>query len=123
MSLTPHCLRDVNGKRALDIFVDDLVECHKTRRRSFLASLFGEDSLPGILISGGDESTWLFAKLHDPGLGRSILSVPFRRIYSAIMDSGVTCSNRHMNPLKTVMIRALIILLGFIFVLRRLKRR
>ena len=29
MSLTPHCLREVDGVPALDIFVSDLVACHK----------------------------------------------------------------------------------------------
>merc|ERR1712023_246580 len=41
LSLTPHCLRQVGpggGKPALDVFVEDLVECHDsiTRKPSVL---------------------------------------------------------------------------------------
>jgi len=38
-----------------------------------VAKLFREDSLLGILLSGGDESTWLFARLHKPGFVRDWL--------------------------------------------------
>ena len=123
MSLTPHCLREINGKPALDIFVADLVECHKTRRQSSLAKLFRPDSLLGILLAGGDESTWLFAMIHKPGFLRDIFSLPFRRIYSAIMDSGVTCTNRHQNPLKTVLVRVALVLLLVVLFYRRVSGR
>jgi hypothetical protein len=106
MSLTPHCLREITeGVPALDIFVADVVACHKEAKAnpSTLASFFSEDSLPAILLRGGNEENWGFANLHDPGAKREFLSVVFRRLYSAIMDSGVVCTNRQPAPLKTIL--------------------
>lgn len=125
MSLTPHVLREVRGVPALDIFVEDVIEAKKTvdASPSLLAKLFKEASLPAILLSGGNEDTWLFSMLYRPGFFRDIMSVIFRRIYSAIMDSGYACSNRHVAPLQTVVLRAMApALLLLLISVRRLVR-
>jgi hypothetical protein len=108
MSLTPHCLRNINGVMALDIFVSDLVAASREVKEntSSLASLFPESSLVATLLRGGNEENWGFASLHAPGLTRDILSVAFRRLYSAIMDCGVACTAKHPDPLRAVLTRS-----------------
>lgn len=104
LSLTPHCLRQIKpDKTALDVFTSDLMESKKTFRYPSLAKLFSENSLPGFLLSGGNEELWVFARLHFPGAQREVVSLVLRRIYSAILDSGVVCTKRHHNPLKVVL--------------------
>ena len=110
MSLTPHCLREVQpGVPALDIFVRDLVSCHRESQAqpSALAAMLPESSLAAILLRGGNEESWAFAQLHKPGVTRDVLSVVFRRLYSGIMDSGVVCTERHPAPLRSVLTKSL----------------
>merc|ERR1719240_1407380 len=78
-----------------------------TFRYPSLAKLFRENSLPGFLLSGGNEELWVFERLHFPGLQREVVSLILRRLYSAILDSGVVCTNRHPNPLKVLLQRCL----------------
>ena len=109
MSLTPHALREIKpGVSALDIFVADLTECHThaVAKPSRLAQLFREDSLPGILLSSGNEDVWVFAQLRNPGVTRDVLSVVLRRLYSAIFDSGVVCTHRQHAPLASLLTRS-----------------
>jgi hypothetical protein len=118
MSLTPHCLRELRpGVPALGVFVKDLVACYRESQcesranmpsASALATMmFDDDSLAAILLRGGDEESWGFAALHRPGVKRDVLSMLFRRLYSAIMDSGVACTDRHPAPLRSVLTRSL----------------
>lgn len=105
LSLTPHCLRQMkDGKSALEIFTDDAVEAHRDALACYppLAKRFRENSLLAILLCGGDEAIWALDFLRRPGVGREIVSLMLRRIYSAILDSGVVCSKRHPTPLRTV---------------------
>ena len=71
-----------------------------------LGSLFREDSLAGILLSGGNEEAWGFSLLHSPGLPRDTFSLILRRAYSRIFDGGVVCSDRHPAALRTLLGRA-----------------
>lgn len=109
LSLTPHCLRELDdGKPALDVFVRDLVQVKKTAKTASLAAPFSENSLPGFLLSGGNEECWMCVQLREPGLGRDVISVVFRRLYSGILDSGVACSDRHASPLRELAKRSLV---------------
>jgi len=127
LSLTPHALRQIQeGESALDIFTRDVVEVHKTTASKYpaLAKQFRENSLIAIILAGGNEDLWIFALLQRPGLGRKIGSLALRRFYSAILDSGVTCSNKHAAPLKAVsrnmvFLAVLQILMLFLLRLRR----
>ena len=58
--------------------------------------------------SGGNFENWGFAQLHAPGLARDTLSVVFRRLYSAIMDSGTAATGAHPapSPLRGVLARS-----------------
>ena len=106
MSLTPHALREMRpGVTALDTFVSDLVSCHKeaAANPSFLARAFRENSLPAILIRGGNEESWVFTQLQEPGMGRDFFSVILRRLYSAIFDSGLVCTQKQSAPLMSLL--------------------
>jgi hypothetical protein len=130
LSLTLNALRPVKeGKPALDVFTGDVVEIQKAVQSSqtALANMFKESSLPGYLVRGGDESFWLFALLQKPGFGREAVSLILRRLYSAILDSGVACSNRTMDPLNIVVKRVfgvgILQVLALIVLGRRFRRR
>jgi len=95
------------GISALDVFVEDLISCHAEARAqpSRLAALFREDSLAAILLRGGNEESWVFAQLQTPGAGREVFSVVLRRLYSAIFDSGLACTQRQTAPLGSLLAR------------------
>jgi len=102
LSLTPHCLRELDGRAALDIFAADAVECYTVAKasRPAFARHFAENSLAAFLITGGNEEFFTFEQLRQPGVGRDVTSLAIRRLYSAILDSGVARSNRQSAPLK-----------------------
>jgi len=125
MSATPHWLREVNGVPAIDVFVADVIECHKAAaaNRSSLAKLFRPESLPAIILSGGLDDTWTFAQLHNPGFMREALSLVFRRLYSGIMDSGVVCAGKRVSALSIVLTRSFFMALFVLLARRWLQRR
>lgn len=124
LSLTPYALRPQKGdKSALDAFNHDVVEVHKAAQASYpaLAKRFRENSLLAILLAGGDEELWALELLRCPGFGRNLVSLVVRRAWSAILDSGVACSDHHSKPLNTVTHKALFIAV-LLFVLRMCSR-
>merc|ERR1712216_605246 len=126
LSLTPHCLREVKGgKTALSMFTADLIKTHERVRLSYpsLAKRFPENSLAAYLLSGGNEDLWAFALLKTPGLGREAISLVLRRLYSAILDSGVACSDRHLSPLKDLLKRLLSLVVAVLAVMRLRRHR
>ena len=58
------------------------------------------------MLSGGNEDVWVFAQLRDPGTTRDVLSVVLRRLYSAIFDSGVVCTEKQHAPLASFLARS-----------------
>jgi hypothetical protein len=125
-SLTPYCLREYrDGKTALDVFAEDVLSAHKATKNSHagLAGKFAENSLLGVLLSGGSEECWLLPSLRQAGRGREIVSVIIRRLYSGILDSGVVCSDRHPAPInalgRRVSLVAILQLVALMFILRR----
>lgn len=130
LSLTPHCLRPFkDGRSALEIFSDDVLECHKAAQASYtrLATMFKENSLLGFLLTGGNEEFWTFGLLRQPGRGRELISLILRRLGSGILDCGITCSNRNPKALSIVSKRlSIFAILQFLAILafrRRLHRR
>lgn len=127
-SLTPHVLRVVkDGKSALEMFRDDVVELFEAASPSYpaVAKLLKENSLPAFLLAGGDAEIWLFALLQQPGPGRELVSLMLRRLYSAILDSGHACSDKHKAPLRDVSTGggAMLAMLALVMWLRRAARR
>ena len=57
LSFTPHCLRELDGATALDVFVRDLKVCAAAAPRQ------ASNSLVSILMKGGAEEPWLFSFL------------------------------------------------------------
>merc|ERR1719433_953661 len=92
---------------ALDIFVEDSIASHKKAMASppCLAKLFQEDSLMAILLSGGLTDLWLFAQLRESGARRDVMSVILRRLFTAIYDSGVVCSQKQQAPVLSFLCR------------------
>lgn len=126
LSFTPHCLREVKGGRtALSVFTADLIKTHEHVCSSYpsLAKRFPENSLAAYLLSGGNDDLWAFALLKNPGFGREAVSLVLRRLYSAILDSGVTCSDRHLSPLKDFLQRILACAIAVLVWLRLRRRR
>ena len=83
LSFTPHCLRELDGATALDVFVRDLKVCaSKAPRRA-------SNSIVSILSKGGAEEPWLFSFLWAPGLGREAGSLILRRLFTRLLDAGV----------------------------------
>ena len=92
LSFTPHCLRELDGATALDVFVRDLKVCaSKAPRRA-------SNSIVSILSKGGAEEPWLFSFLWAPGLGREAGSLILRRLFTRLLDAGVG-KPRRRNPL------------------------
>jgi len=110
---------------ALDVFSDDVVECHKAAQvsRSALAKRFPENSLLSILLSGGNDELYVLGMLRRPGLGREIVSLTIRRVYSAILDSGTACSNRHQTALLDLLRRVFAVSVLQFLALILLRRR
>merc|ERR1739845_112118 len=123
---TPHCLREIkDGKSALDMFVADLVNTHAKVETTYspLAKMFPENALPAFLLAGGNEDIWAMGLLRSPGMFRNFMSLVLRRLYSAILDSGVACSNKHNAPVKELAKRSLFSLLLTILLIFKLRRR
>ena len=55
LSFTPHCLRELDGATALDVFVRDLKVC------AAAAPARASNSIVSILLKGGAEEPWLFS--------------------------------------------------------------
>ena len=79
---------------------------YRTTAQKALAKLFREDSIFAVLLSGGNEENWGFSLLAQPGLVRDVGSIAFRRVYSAIMDCGVACTDRNPAPVRTLLGRS-----------------
>lgn len=100
LSLTPHCLRQVDkrGRSALEVFVADLLEVHAGTKRACLrralANRAPTNSLLAILLSGGSESTWILSLVSRPGFGRAVSGLINRRLLSAFLDSGLVARSR-----------------------------
>jgi len=116
LSLTPHCLRLLQpGRTALDVFLDDLVATHKQvepqRAGAWHVALFKESSLLGTLLAGGTLDPFLFSMLWKPGFGRALAETVVRRLFSSLLDSGVTRSHKLQAPLR-LLLRRLFLALG-----------
>jgi len=92
LSFTPHCLRELDGATALDVFVRDLKVCASK------APSQASNSIVSILLKGGAEEPWLFSFLWAPGLGRATGSLILRRLFTRLLDAGVG-KPRGRNPL------------------------
>jgi len=127
LSLTPHALREYNGRPALDAFAADVVRVHRETKPSRIARFFRDDSLLSILFAGGNEELWLFGLLRKPGMGRSAVTLLIRRVYSMILDGGEVCSQRERAPVQVVASRtAVSVAVVFLFQILRhsiLRRR
>jgi hypothetical protein len=127
LSLTAHSLRQVQGgESALEVFERDVVEAHKAAKASYpslVAWLFRESALPAFLLAGGNEEMWGFGQLRSPGIGRAAVSLITRRLYSAILDSGVVCSERQHAPLKGASYRLVAVMIGIVLLMLRRRRR
>jgi len=55
LSFTPHCLRELDGATALDVFMRDLKVC------AAAAPARASNSIVSILLKGGAEEPWLFS--------------------------------------------------------------
>ena len=91
LSFTPHCLRELDGATALDVFVRDLKVCAAAAPRQ------ASNSIISILSKGGAEEPWLFSFLWAPGLGREAGSLILRRLFTRLLDAGVG-KPRPRNP-------------------------
>eukprot|EP00656_Telonema_subtile_P014728 TRINITY_DN1760_c0_g1_i5.p1 TRINITY_DN1760_c0_g1~~TRINITY_DN1760_c0_g1_i5.p1 ORF type:complete len:361 (+),score=104.83 TRINITY_DN1760_c0_g1_i5:1260-2342(+) len=122
LSLTHNSLRELpGGATALDTFVGDLVQVHKSLGVGpcWAHKLWKENSLLGILASGGLVDSWLFGLLWKPGARRSIAEMVIRRFFSAILDSGVVRSNKRTQALKIFLARTAILAMLLLAVLSR----
>jgi len=112
LSLTPHSLRPFgpDKRRALDVFVEDAVECHQLvqRKPARLAKLFREDRLIAVLLAGGAEESWSFSWLHHPGPMRNFWSMIFRCVFTAIADCGTANSHKQPHALRSVAVRGVL---------------
>ena len=98
LSLTPYCLRKVDGERsALDVFLADLVVAFDATRT--LRGPFPLNSLPTILLNGGSPEPYLFSFLWSEGPGRAAGETVLRRLFSLLLDSGVARSRKRTNAL------------------------
>ena len=91
LSFTPHCLRQLDGATALDVFVRDLKVCASK------APSRASNSIVSILLKGGAEEPWLFSFLWAPGVGRATGSLILRRLFTRLLDAGVG-KPRPRNP-------------------------
>ena len=92
LSFTPHCLRELDGATALDVFVRDLKVCAAAAPPQASNSIFR------VLSTGGAPEPWLFSFLWAPGLGREAGSLILRRLFTRLLDAGVGKPSRR-NPL------------------------
>mmetsp|Transcript_6293 Transcript_6293/g.19011 ORF Transcript_6293/g.19011 Transcript_6293/m.19011 type:complete len:767 (+) Transcript_6293:185-2485(+) len=67
LSFTPHCLRELDGATALDVFVRDLKVCASK------APSRASNSIVSILMKGGAEEPWLFSFLRGNQTFRRVL--------------------------------------------------
>ena len=95
LSFTPHCLRELDGATALDVFVRDLKVC------AAAAPARASNSIVSILMKGGAEEPWLFAFLWAPGIGRATGSLILRRLFTRLLDAGVG-KPRRRNPVAVL---------------------
>lgn len=127
LSLTPYSLRQVRkDKLALDIFLEDLVNVHAQVQKSpsALAALFPENSLLGVLLSGGVLDSWLLSLLFRRGRGRALAEVVLRRFFSVLLDGGDVCAQkRRIAPLKELAARSMAALAVLAVALLLLRRR
>ena len=96
LSFTPHCLRELDGATALDVFVRDLKVC------AAKAPAQASNSIVSILAKGGAEEPWLFSHLWAPGLGREVGSLILRRLFTRLLDAGVG-KPRRRNPVAVLL--------------------
>jgi hypothetical protein len=96
LSFTPHCLRELDGATALDVFVRDLKVC------AAAAPAQASNSIVSILLTGGAEEPWLFSFLWAPGLGREAGSLILRRLFTRLLDAGVGKARRR-NPVAVLL--------------------
>ena len=117
LSLTPNALRKLEGgETALDKFLVDLIEVHDQVQQSsgFAHRWFRENSLPGILLSGGMPDICIFQLLWQTGRRKATAEVLIRRFFSALLDSGVVCSERRVNPLHMFVKRLVVLMVAFV---------
>lgn len=95
LSFTPHCLRELDGTQALDVFVRDLRACAATAPAS------ASNSIVSIFYRGGAPEPWLFSFLWAPGPGRAAGSLILRRLFSRLLDAGVG-KPRRRNPVAVL---------------------
>ena len=96
LSFTPHCLRELDGATALDVFVRDLKVCAAAAPRQ------ASNSIVSILSKGGAEEPWLFSFLWRPGPGRAAGSLILRRLFTRLLDAGVG-KPRVRNPVLVLL--------------------
>ena len=95
LSFTPHCLRELDGATALDVFVRDLKVCAAAAPRQ------ASNSIVAVLAAGGAEEPWLFSFLWRPGIGRETGSLILRRLFTRLLDAGVGKRPRR-NPVAVL---------------------
>ena len=100
LSLTPHCLRKIDGDRsALDVFLADAVACVADAK---LRGPFAQNSLAAILLNGGCPEPYLFSFLWNPGPGRALGETVLRRLFSLLLDAGVARSDKRTRALPVL---------------------
>ena len=95
LSFTPHCLRELDGATALDVFVRDLKVC------AAAAPSQASNSIVAVLSTGGAPEPWLFSFLWRPGIGRETGSLILRRLFTRLLDAGVG-KPRSRNPVAVL---------------------
>lgn len=123
LSLTPYALRSVEGKKALDVFLGDVVVCHKqimaNANMKFIWSIFKENSLIACLAAG-DLQPFLLGLLNTPGFGRELAQKFIRRFSTAQLDGGVIASVRRTDALVAYVKRVMLLCaLAIIIFLKR----
>ena len=130
LSMTPQCLREVDGRCALDIFLEDLVKEQQCMQESSTYKLIQqlpvqENSLVACLV-GGNLDPFLLPLLEKVGFGRTFTTRFIRRFFTAQMDCGVLNTNKRKNPASLVVRRgalATIVMLVLLVLRRRMFRR
>ena len=95
LSFTPHCLRELDGATALDVFMRDLRVCASKAPSQASNSIFS------VLSTGGAPEPWLFSFLWRPGPGRAAGSLILRRLFTRLLDAGVG-KPRRRNPVAVL---------------------
>jgi hypothetical protein len=96
LSLTLHALRDINGRQALDIFLEDVVasfhEVQRSRSLALLWRLAPENTLLPCLVSGNIDAYLLPLLNSGPGAGLNFIELLMKGFLTVQLDSGSVAS-------------------------------